>query len=105
LDRYIIQSVFEPIIEKRGGINRACKYIAKELKHRWTWKYIYHIYRGTHVPSKALISKLNAFQYPPRPRYRLKIEAQTKEQFEAWKKVPMIDRIRMMDELSGYKGE
>ena len=78
--------VFQPFIDKQGGINKGCKFTAKLLKDKWTWKYLYHVYRGTVQPSQKLTRKLKALQppKPPRPRHRKIIEATSKEQWERW---------------------
>ena len=78
-----IAYVFAHFIEKKGGINKGCKYIAKRLNNKWVWKYIYNVYRGA-TPSDELIQRLKALMKPPRKRYRKIIEATSKEQWELW---------------------
>ncbi len=73
-------------IDKEGGVNKGCKLVAKKLKHKWLWKYIYHVYSGRVVPGEELTRKLKALQppKPPRPRYRKIIEANTPKQLDQW---------------------
>ena len=81
-----LSGLFLPFIEQQGGINKACKYIAKRLKGKWTWKYLYHVYRGKVQPGQELIRKLKALQppNPSRPRHRKIIEATSEEQLKQW---------------------
>ena len=91
----MMNNVFQPLIEKTGGVNKACKYIANRLNNKWTWKYIYHVYKGTVTPSKKLRAGLNALKIPnPTPkRYRKIIEATGKKQLDEWNKLT-ADELR-----------
>ena len=93
-------TIFEPLIARKGGVNKACKYIANKLNNKWTWKYLYHVYRGTANPSRKLRSGLNALKIksPTRKRYRLKIEAESPEQFRSWQTLTMEQRRNALDE-------
>ncbi len=96
----MMNNVFQPLIEKKGGVNKACKYIANRLNNKWTWKYIYHVYRGTAKPSKKLRAGLNALRLqPPRIRHRTKVEADTQEQLDYWNSFTMEQRKEALDNM------
>ena len=80
-----IKRIILKFIEKKGGVNKGCKYVAKKLNNVWTWKYIYNVYMGA-KPSRKLKARLCALEVPkpPRKRYRKIIEATSKEQWERW---------------------
>ena len=81
-----IADTFQSFMGNGSGINETCKLIAKKLKGRWTWKYLYHVYRGTVQPGKELIRRLKSLRppMPSRKRYRKIIEAASKEQWDRW---------------------
>ncbi len=81
-----IADTFQSFMDNGSGINETCKLIAKRLKSRWTWKYIYHVYRGTVQPGRDLIKALNALKIPkPSPKRNRKIvEATSKKQLDEW---------------------
>ena len=90
----VSSKVFQPFINKEGGINKGCQLVAKKLKHKWTWKYLYHVYRGTVKPSRKLERALMKLR-PPKPlrkRYRLRTEAIDKVEFQNWKTLTMTQR-------------
>ena len=99
---YIPHAYFAKIALKTGSINKACKYISRQLNHQWRPITIYNVFSGHNKPSDELIYKLNSLARPAKKRYRLKIEAQSKEQFEAWKKIPMGKRIKALNKLSRF---
>ena len=93
-----IADTFQSFMDNGGGINKTCKLIAKRLKSRWTWKYIYHVYRGTVQPGRELIKALIALK-PPKPapkRYRMITEALNKKQYDSWPKT-MEERRDALD--------
>ncbi len=96
-----MSNVFQPFITKEGGINKGCKYIAKKLKGKWTWKYLYHVYRGTVTPGARLKRKLMKLK-PPTPRrkrYRLTIETDNETEYKRWKKYTMRQRQEAFDNI------
>lgn len=101
-------TTFLYFIKKTGGVNKACKHIAKIIGGRWTWKYIYHVFRGTAKPSDRLRSKLLALKlYEPRPsrqRHRKIIEAKTLKQLDQWNTLT-ADQLReaLDDKAKGLK--
>ena len=98
MNRESIAKTFIPFITKEGGINKGCKYVAIRLKGRWSWKYLYHVYRGTVKPSASLERKLKSLA-PPKPkpkRYRMITEALSREQYESWPKT-MEERRNALD--------
>lgn len=89
--------VFEYFIAKKGGINKACKYIAKRLNNRWGYKHIYNVYRGA-TPSGELKQKLIELVKPSRKRHRIIIEAKSLKQFKAWQALNMDQRREALDD-------
>ena len=81
-------------IEKKG-INKGCKYVAKQLNYRWVWKHIYNVYRGA-KPSKKLENALQLLMKPKKKRYRMITEALSKEQYDSWPK-SMEERRKRLD--------
>ncbi len=75
--------VFDHFIDKKGGINKGCKHIAKLLNNQWVYKHIYNVYRGA-KPSDKLRKKLIALIKPPIKRNRKIIEATSKNQLDSW---------------------
>ena len=92
------QAKIQQIFKDKGGVNKGCKYIEKRLNYEWTWKYIYHVYRGTVRPSPVLICKLNALEYPPKQRYRRKVEAFSKERLGRWMSLSVYECGKALDQ-------
>ena len=100
MDEFSIQQTLKPIIEKADGINEAFRNIAKKLDYQWTWKYLYHVYRGTVKPSKKLVRKLKIFRkQKPRKRKRVHTEALTDEQRTNWLKLTGEQRREALDRM------
>ena len=94
-----IADTFQLFMDNSGGINKTCKLIAKRLKSRWTWKYIYHVYRGTVQPGRELIKALIALK-PPKPtrkRNRMIIEADTTKQLQEWQTLTTEQKKHALD--------
>ncbi len=85
---------YQTLIEKSGGVNKACKIISKELNYQWTWKHIYAVMVGWANPSKELLMKLEKLAQPPRPRYRWKVEALTEAQLKSWMNNLTMEDVR-----------
>ena len=96
-----LSKVFPAHFDTQGGINRGCKHIERLLKYEWTWKYLYHVYRGTVKPSHKLIRKLKSLKPPTPPRqrqrHRMIIEAKSLKQFKAWQILTMDEKRHALD--------
>ena len=92
--------IFQKFIKSSGGVNKACRIIVDRLDNKWTWKYLYHVYRGTVKPSKKLLRQLKRLK-PPKPkrkRYRKIIEANSKEQLGKWNMLNADELRNALDE-------
>ena len=93
-----IRAILDPYIKKAGGINKAFKYIERLLGYQWTWKYLYHVYRGTAKPSKKLVRKLKSLKERKfRKRKRVHTEALTDKQKENWLQLTGEQRREALD--------
>ena len=85
----------------------ACRIVASRLDDKWDFKYLYQIDHGDKNPGPKLQAKINRLYETTlmnRPRMFIKVgKATSVEQLEAWKKVPMAARIKMMNKLAKFK--
>jgi len=97
---YLTNEYYDNLVAKMGGPFKACKHIAERLGYQWRPVTIYNVIKGHQEPSGELIMVLRRISRKPQPRYRLTIEADTPEQLEAWKRIPMEERREMLNKLA-----
>ena len=93
-------------MKKYETINLACKRTAHGLGNRWNWKYIYLVYSGKSRPGpkfKQAIVRLHRKTFNKYPRYRLYIQAGSKEEKAGWMELTMRERRDALNEKRAEK--